>query len=143
MQRRSSNTVEVKLFRLNYEEVMERLKEYANKAVIEEGAKAVILVGSLARGDYTAFSDADVIIVSDNVASRPIDRITRFLDPTLPIDLQPRVYTAKEFIEMARRKAKTVVEALTHGVLLAGSQDIIEEAKKALNSHHRKSRSTH
>jgi len=52
----------LKVFKLNYERVMEKLKEYTERAV-SRGAVAVILIGSLARGDYTAFSDADVIVV--------------------------------------------------------------------------------
>jgi len=47
---------EVRFSRINYEEVMRRLREYAEKAVAR-GALAVILIGSLARGDYTARSE--------------------------------------------------------------------------------------
>ncbi|MEM3740693.1 MAG: nucleotidyltransferase domain-containing protein, partial [Candidatus Korarchaeum sp.] len=56
---------------MEYEGVLKRLVDYAERAVAR-GAKAVILVGSLARGDYTAFSDADIIIISDEVPENPI-----------------------------------------------------------------------
>lgn len=70
---------EIKLFRPNYEAIIGELIEYAKKAV-EEGALSVILVGSLARGDYTAFSDADVIIIVEESKERPIDRIVKFME---------------------------------------------------------------
>jgi hypothetical protein len=54
IQRKLQSTAKLKFFKLNYEEVMERLKEYAEKT-IAKGVKAVILIESLARGDYTAF----------------------------------------------------------------------------------------
>ena len=130
MQRRSSSTVDVKFFRLDYERVMARLREYAER-VVGEGARVVILIGSLARGDYTAFSDADVIIVADNVPERPIDRIPRFIDPTLPVDLQPRVYTTSEFMEMARRRARIIREALSYGILLAGDRELLDSVRRA------------
>ncbi len=57
--------VGIRLFKLDYKRVMTKLEEYARKALMK-GARTVILVGSLARGDYTAFSDADVVIVDDS-----------------------------------------------------------------------------
>ena len=58
----SSSSAGLRVFRLEYELVTRKLREYAERAV-ERGALAVVLVGSLARGDYTAFSDADVVVV--------------------------------------------------------------------------------
>ncbi|WP_245218405.1 nucleotidyltransferase domain-containing protein [Pyrobaculum islandicum] len=49
----------------------------------------MVLIGSLARGDYTAFSDADVVIVLREDGRRPMDRIPDFLDSSFPIDLEP------------------------------------------------------
>jgi predicted nucleotidyltransferase len=64
---------------------------------LEKRAVAVILIGSLNRGDYTAFSDADIVIVVRNdYPEKFLDRVTDFTDPTLPIDVEPRVYTENE-----------------------------------------------
>jgi len=117
---------EVRFLRLDYEEVMRRLKEYAEEAV-RRGALAVILIGSLARGDYTAYSDADVIIVLRSDNRRPIDRIAEYIDPRMPVDLEPRVYTIEELKSMARRGARTVKEILEVGILLAGDRRVLEE----------------
>jgi len=131
MQRKLSNTVEVKLFKLDYNKVMEKLREYGGKAVAK-GAKTVVLIGSLARGDYTAFSDADILIISDNVPERPIDRLKEFIDPTLPIDLDVRVYTSKEFLKMAEKGMRIVKEVVKYGIVIAGDHTIISRAKDAI-----------
>jgi len=116
---------EVRFSRINYEEVMRRLREYAEKAVAR-GALAVILIGSLARGDYTARSDADVVVIVESDSRRPIDRIADYIDPTMPIDVEPRVYTLDEVRGMARRKARIVREILEVGVLLAGNPRVLD-----------------
>ena len=128
MRRKLLNTVEVKLFKLDYDEVMEKLREYGEKAVAK-GAKTVVLIGSLARGDYTAFSDADILIIADNVPERPIDRLKEFIDPTLPIDLDVRVYTSKEFMKMAERGMRIVKEVVNYGIVIAGDPTIIDRAR--------------
>ncbi len=128
MQRKSSNSAEVRFFKLDYERVLEELKKYAERA-LEKGAKAVILIGSLARGDYTAFSDADIIIISDNIPENPVERIEDFIDPTLSIDIEPRVYTIKEFIKMAEEGRRIIDEVLKYGILLAGDRKILDEIK--------------
>uniref|UniRef100_A0A7J2U4D7 Nucleotidyltransferase domain-containing protein n=1 Tax=Ignisphaera aggregans TaxID=334771 RepID=A0A7J2U4D7_9CREN len=61
---KSSSSVEVKVFKLNYDYVIKKLREYAEKA-LEKRAVAVILVDSITRGDYTAFSDADIVTLFD------------------------------------------------------------------------------
>ncbi|MHA1617459.1 MAG: nucleotidyltransferase domain-containing protein [Candidatus Njordarchaeales archaeon] len=126
MQKKSSISAEIKLFKLNYSEILEALKIYAKKA-LEKNAKLVVLIGSLARGDYTAFSDADVVIVLDNAPENPLDRIKLFLDPTLPIDIQPRVYTMQEIFKMAQQKRRIVEEIVKHGKLLAGDERILKK----------------
>ena len=131
MRGRSWSSAEVRFFKLDYEKVLEELREYARKAV-DRGARTVILIGSLARGDYTAFSDADVVIVSDNVPERHLDRITDFIDPTLSVDVEPRVYTSKELLKMAEEGRKLVREILEYGKLLAGDESIIEAVREAL-----------
>ncbi|MCD6488907.1 MAG: nucleotidyltransferase domain-containing protein [Desulfurococcales archaeon] len=125
MQKKSSGSVEIKLFKLDYKRILDELKSYARR-VIGRGARAVILIGSLARGDYTAFSDADIIIIVNNAPSNPLDRIKEFIDPSLSIDLQPRVYTFQEFIEMARQRSRIVRETIEHGILLGGDKEVVK-----------------
>ena len=133
MQKKSLNFAEVRFFSLNYDQVLKELKNYAKKC-IDKGAKAIILIGSLARKDYTAFSDADIIIISDNVPSRPIDRIKEFIDPTLSIDIEPRVYTSEEILIMAKKKSSIIKEIVEHGILLSGDEKIIERLREILRN---------
>lgn len=129
MRRILSNSVEVKFFKLDYEKVLKELRRYSQK-VLNKGARVVILIGSLARGDYTAFSDADILIISDKVPKKPMDRIKDFIDQTLSIDVEPRVYTTDEFLKMARNRGKIVEEVLKHGKILAGDEAFLEEIRR-------------
>ena len=127
----SSSSAGLRVFRLDYELVIRKLREYAERAV-ERGALAVVLVGSLARGNYTAFSDADVVVVvRDDYPKKLPERVEDFMDPTLPVDLEPRVYTLSELLELARSGARIVEEVLRYGVLLAGDRGVLEELSRA------------
>ena len=134
MRKKLLNSAEVKLFKLDYAAILKALKAYAKRA-LEKNAKAVILIGSLAKGNYTAFSDADVVIISDNVPENPLDRIKIFLDPTLPIDVQPRVYTTQEILKMARQKRRIIEEIVRHGKILAGDEKILKEIEMMFRTH--------
>lgn len=120
------------MFKIDYDRVIGELKGYAQR-MVEKGASAVILIGSLARGDYTAFSDADVVIVYNTSASF-LDRGAEFLDPSLSIELQPLVYTEGELLSMARAKRRVVKEIVGLGVLLAGDPAFLERLRAELNN---------
>jgi predicted nucleotidyltransferase len=127
MHEKSSNSAGLKVFRLNYELVFKRLKEYAERA-LEKGAIVVFLIGSLARGDYTAFSDADVvIIVRDDYPKKLPDRISDFIDPTLSADVESRVYTLSEFSKMAQNKERIIREIEKYGIILAGDVSFVKD----------------
>lgn len=101
------------------------MRAYALKA-LKKGAMAVILIGSLARGDYTAFSDADVVIVVKRSRRKPLERIGEFMDPSLSVDLNPFVYTVDELLRMGREGRGIVNEILKYGKLLAGDEGILK-----------------
>lgn len=119
----------VKLFKLDYNVVIKELKDYAKKSV-EKGALAVILVGSLARGDYTAFSDADVVIIVKESKERPLDRIVKYIEPKATITIDPRVYTVDEVRKMVKEKARIIREIAEYGVLLCGDEKIYEKIRR-------------
>ncbi len=128
MQRKSSSSAEVKFFSLDRERILEELRKYAKKC-IEQGARMVVLIGSLARGNYTTFSDVDVVVVYDNAPPRYMDRIELFLDPSLPIDVEPRVYTSEELLTMAKECRLLAKEIAYHGKLLAGDSDLLDNVR--------------
>ncbi|MGB9727538.1 MAG: nucleotidyltransferase domain-containing protein [Nitrososphaeria archaeon] len=134
MQRKSSNSAEIRLFRLDLERVLEFLKAYARRLVDTGRAELVVLVGSLARGDYTAFSDADLLIVAEDVPKLSLDRISAYMDSKSPIDIEPRVLTKNEFYIMASEKSRLVREVLEYGIVLAGDSKILDNAKVYFSS---------
>jgi predicted nucleotidyltransferase len=127
MHEKSSNSASLKVFKLDYDLVLRKLREYAERA-LEKGALVVFLIGSLARGDYTAFSDADVvIIVRDDYPKKLPDRISDFIDPKLPVDVEPRVYTLSEFSKMVQNKERIVREIEKYGIVLAGDVSFMKD----------------
>ena len=127
MHEKSSNFASLKVFKLDYELVLRKLKEYAEKA-LKKGALVVFLIGSLARGDHTAFSDADVvIIVRDDYPKKLLNRISDFIDPTLPVDVEPRVYTLSELSKMAQNKERIIKEIEKYGIVLAGDVSFVKD----------------
>ena len=125
---------EVRFFKLNHEALINELREYAKKA-LEKGALSVILVGSLARGDYTAFSDADVIIIVEESSERPMDRIAKFMETKTSVDVDVRVYTLEEIENMIGCGSRIIHEIAEHGIILGGKQEILRRIKEAIRQN--------
>ena len=128
MRRKLLNSAEIRLFKMDYEKIVRELEKYAERS-LEEKAEAVFLIGSLVKGNYTAFSDSDVIIVTEKASRNPVERLLKYMDPTLPIDLQVRVHTYDELKRMAFEGRRIIRGIIDYGEVLAGSSYIIEELK--------------
>lgn len=104
--------------------IIQSLKECAMEAIEKSGdIKEIILFGSIARGDYGLYSDADVlIIVNESKYRRYFDRIPEFLDYFLdskvPVDIFP--YTVDEVERMKKSGNALITRALQEGVVLVG-----------------------
>lgn len=129
MPERSSNSAEVKVFKIDRDSVIKKVKDYAASLVADGLAKTIILFGSFARGDYGPFSDVDLLIIVEKTEKKPAERILPYLNPSLPFDVEPRVLTEQEFLEMARNKRMFVKEILENGVFLVGDEKILEKAR--------------
>ncbi len=97
---------------------------------------AAILYGSYARGDFNAWSDIDVLIVTGStLPENPLKRLD-VLDDCLaqaPI-VEPLVLTVRELLEKAGKCNPAVVEALGRGVILymdGQLAGIVEDARRA------------
>lgn len=131
MREESSNSAGIKFLRIDYEKVFNYLKEYAERIVKRGDAELVILFGSLARGDYTATSDADVLVISSKAKDdRFIDRPLKFMDPKAPIPLEPKVLTIEEAVKMSRRKERFMKDVLQKGIILAGDTSLYRNLLK-------------
>ncbi|WP_225876075.1 nucleotidyltransferase domain-containing protein [Infirmifilum lucidum] len=118
------------MYRLDREKVVAELRRYARDA-LRKGALLVVLVGSLARGDYTAYSDADVVVVLESSDKKPHERIPEFLDPTLTVDVNPFVYTLDEILDFARSGRRVVKEVLEYGVVLEDDERLLMLIREA------------
>src|SRR5262245_66696927 len=78
MPRRSSSSSGV-VFLDRTRVLAEIRRTVAAMAARRPGVREVWLFGSLARGDATPRSDADLLVVLDEDARRPLDRIPEFL----------------------------------------------------------------
>ncbi len=105
MPKRSYDTVKIKS--LNKNKVLRKLKHVAG-GIIKENPKVmeVSLFGSLAKGNYTGKSDADILIVLKEDSRRFIDRIppylAAFLYADVPVDVFP--YTEEELKQLDMKK---------------------------------------
>jgi len=114
------NSAGVRFLKINFNEILEELKRYAQLKGRSHGTRAIVLAGSLAKGTYTGTSDADVLIIADEIPRKSLDRYALFQDSSLTIDLEPRIYTSSEFLRKVEQGDHFAVEALEEGIPLFG-----------------------
>lgn len=81
---------------------------------------AVVVFGSVARGDFNRWSDIDVLVVAENIPAGGSDRLPA-VQPDAPTGVQPVVWTPTELSDRRRRKDPIAVEADALGVVVRGS----------------------
>ncbi len=108
----------VVLRRLDIARVRQSLERYALRLGSRPEVRSVILFGSLARGDYTGTSDADLLIVVDAATEPFVRRGTAYADPFLPVPVDLFVYTADEVEQALDAGAGIVTEAFKTGEVL-------------------------
>jgi uncharacterized protein len=103
----------------------ERAEQIARAAEWAEGLAArlpvqvVVVVGSVARGDFNKWSDLDVLVVADALPDDPLERLA-LLDADAPPGLQPVGWTPEELGHRRARRDPLAVEADTLGVVVLG-----------------------
>lgn len=118
MQKRSSSSVGnvYKNRKCIINDLKKRAKEIKKKTKVQE----VILFGSMARGDYGLYSDADIILILEkSEKKRYFDRIPEFIDffLTSPIHVDIFPYTIAE-IERMKDNNPFIKRALAEGIKL-------------------------
>ncbi len=129
------SSAEAKYLKINYDEILRELKEYAKERARSHGVRAIVLAGSLAKGTYTGSSDADVLVIADDVPGRMQERYALFAEPTLGIDLEPRIYTTKEFQRKMEEGDLFLEDSLRFGVTLYGHEFFDRLRAKYLTKH--------
>ena len=103
----------------------EVLKEVVRRLVKELNAKAIILFGSRARGDWLPWSDYDILVIAD-FKEDYLSRLGKVLEvlSDLPIVVEPHPYTLEEATEMLKKGNPIIVDALEEGIVLHKSEDL-------------------
>lgn len=91
---------------------------------------AVILFGSLAKGDYHEKSDADLCVILDCESVHPLARPVP-VEPCNPDGIaEAQAFGAAEFKKMLKDANGLALEIMHYGLLLAGDESFIAELEK-------------
>lgn len=87
----------VRVWKIDREAILARLTRWARElGEQDENVMAVVLFGSLARGDHTAASDADVLIILRESTVRFDERIPAFMPSNIGVGVDVFPYTLSE-----------------------------------------------
>lgn len=84
------------------------------------GVRAVVVFGSVARGDFNAWSDVDTLVVASRLPLDYRERLDAIGWPP-PMRVEPVVWTPQEYRRQRARRNPIAVEAEEVGVWLVGS----------------------
>jgi hypothetical protein len=81
---------------------------------------AGVLYGSYARGDFNTGSDIDLMVIAEELPGHPLDR-WELLYSCATGGIEPKGYTASEFMKLVEKKNPFALELLSCGVPLLDS----------------------
>jgi predicted nucleotidyltransferase len=82
---------------------IELVREWARQAAPTVRAVAVVIVGSVARGDFNKWSDIDVLVIADDLPPSLADRLALLSPTARPPGVEAILWTPAE---LAARRAK-------------------------------------
>ena len=112
--------MQVRVWKIDVPAVMAQLRAWAERLCAnDDRVLAVVLFGSLARGDATARSDADVLLLLEET-DLPFDRrLVHYRPLGMPVPVEVFPYTRSEAGRMLREGWGMAVPAAREGVVLA------------------------
>lgn len=116
----------VRVFRINSEEIIAKLKEWAKGFSKDKNVVAVVLFGSLAKGEATPASDADILILLKESNLRFDERIPQFIPTGVGISVEVFPYTLEEFRSLLDNKSPLAEEVSKNGIVLYSVGNIKE-----------------
>lgn len=117
----------VRFFKLDKQGVERNIRAYARQLAEDPLVLAVAVFGSLARGEATAMSDADVLILLRD-SPRPFhERTPDFLRSGVGISLDVFPYTLAEAAQALREGWGVVAIALREGIWLVDKEGVKEQ----------------
>lgn len=93
-------------------------RSFSSSLDVALGVRAVVVFGSVARGDFNVWSDIDVLVVAERLPDGALARAD-VIGPT-PAGVQAVVWTPDEFRRRHVRNDPIAVEAVGAGVWLVG-----------------------
>jgi len=87
----------VRIFKIDNEKIIKKLRNWAEKFSFDKNILAVVLFGSLSRKEATPASDADILILLKDSKERFDNRIQEFLPDGIGISVDVFPYTIEEF----------------------------------------------
>ncbi|MHA1695258.1 MAG: nucleotidyltransferase domain-containing protein [Candidatus Helarchaeota archaeon] len=132
MQGRSSNIVKIKLFKLDYDKIIRELRNEIDIWRKKCNLKLVILFGSLAKGSYSCGSDADLLIIADNIPPTYSSRIDLFFSPKISAGLHLIIYTQDELFNEIQEINTFVFEIFYKFKLLYGNKNLLNKILKEI-----------
>ena len=116
-------------------ELIKALRTYAMEIARKYPTiKLVMLYGSFARGDWHSGSDADILIIADELPPTYGERWDLFQTIIMGISVEPHAYTPKELEDMLKHGRMTALDALTEGIILYAEPEYITKLKRELTS---------
>jgi len=123
--------VSVKVFRVEREAVLDKLKKWAQGLSRDKNVIAVVLFGSFAKGEETPASDIDIVILLRDSQSRFDNRIVKFMPKGVGIGVDIFPYTLDEFNSSLQDGWGVASEVLKKGIILYS----IDKDKESLSFH--------
>ena len=117
----------VRVWKIDRKAVLDRLAQWAQTLGQDKNILAVVLFGSLARGDQTAASDADVLIILEASSLRFDERIPAMLPLGMGISVDVFPYTLVEATDALKEGWGVVPVALQEGLFLFKREERLVE----------------
>lgn len=119
-------------------EVVERRKKLREEVIIKASKWAknlpfkatAILIGSYTRGDFNLWSDVDILLISNDLKGKPLERLKSL---TVPAGFQVIPQTPKEFKTNLKKKSPMAIEAIKSGIVLREDLKLIRGALPSTN----------
>jgi predicted nucleotidyltransferase len=110
-------------------QLIEQARRFAEALEPSLAVKAVVIFGSVARGDFNLWSDVDVLVVAAAVPDRFVARLDALGRP--PERVEPIVWTPAEWATQLGRRNPIATEAVERGVWLIGSPVVLRDMSAA------------
>jgi len=108
----------VRIFKLDNEKIIKKLKKWVKKFSSDKNVLAVVLFGSLSRNEATPASDADILILLRDSKERFDNRIPEFLPNRIGFCVDVFPYTIEEFKNSLKENWGIGKAILNEGIVL-------------------------